>query len=420
MIAHPGRPVRRLVAVHPTSPGLDVPQPARCGIHLPRGNPGSRSPPRFPGCSASSKNPPSTKRRPSSQALALLLLIAQGIGFGRRRLPPLFWAALVGLLVLLATPRLSPGWVPSNARRIQVPLPGGLPPADRTRRPRRQPQAPGLVHVGGVGRATRSASGPTSIACTTRAENSVRQSEQYRVQYSAVEIAGPSAQPGSGSGRSSRPPRNTWRPSAPSAAAATRPLKSPGNRRSFDPRRTSPRPAPSACGSSPPLARRGAGRRPRRRPADRRHEQGRVHNRRDGTRAPAEGASESSGVEFILPRGGAWLGLCHPPTPVSTSGASRTRRPFRSSSPPGVEGLELRIPPDRASVPWRLLIRSRSRITVCGLARDHRDEGTTEPGGASRRGGPRSHRSPGRARGSRRCLGSPAARPALAPDLLRR
>jgi len=41
-------------------------------------------------------------------ALALLLLIALGIGFGRRRLPPVFWATLVGLVVLMATTRLAP------------------------------------------------------------------------------------------------------------------------------------------------------------------------------------------------------------------------------------------------------------------------------------------------------------------------
>ena len=75
------------------------------------------------------------------------------------------------------------------------------------------------------------------------------------------------------------------------------------------------------------------------------------------------------GVEFILPTGGAWLSL----RPAADTGIDLGRFADGATvplkQPPGAEGLELRIPPDQASLPWRLLIRSESRITVCRLGR---------------------------------------------------
>ena len=88
---------------------------------------------------------------------------------------------------------------------------------------------------------------------------------------------------------------------------------------------------------------------------------------RDGTRA-REGASGSGGVEFILPKGGAWLGLRQPADADIHLARFADGAAVPLKQPAGGEGLELRIPPDRASVPWRLVIRSRGRITVCGLA----------------------------------------------------
>jgi hypothetical protein len=36
--------------------------------------------------------------------------------------------------------------------------------------------------------------------------------------------------------------------------------------------------------------------------------------------------------------------------------------------PAGVRAVDLRIPPDRANGPWKLLVRARGRTTVCPLA----------------------------------------------------
>jgi hypothetical protein len=88
-------------------------------------------------------------------------------------------------------------------------------------------------------------------------------------------------------------------------------------------------------------------------------------------RRAGEGALESRGVEFILPRGDAWLSLRPPAdTSIYTSiylGRFADGAAVPLKQPAGAEGLELRIPPDQASVPWRLLIRSQNRITVCGI-----------------------------------------------------
>ena len=81
-----------------------------------------------------------------------------------------------------------------------------------------------------------------------------------------------------------------------------------------------------------------------------------------------EAATGSAGVEFVLPRGGAWLGLSQPADADIHLGRFADEATVPLRQPAGAAGLELRIPPDQASLPWRLLIRSRSQITVCGLA----------------------------------------------------
>jgi hypothetical protein len=72
--------------------------------------------------------------------------------------------------------------------------------------------------------------------------------------------------------------------------------------------------------------------------------------------------------EFNLPSGGAWLGLRPPADPAVYLGRFADGATVPLKRPAGAKGMELRIPPDRASIPWRLLIRSPSRITLCRLA----------------------------------------------------
>jgi hypothetical protein len=128
-------------------------------------------------------------------ALALLGLVALGIGIGRTRLPPIFWAALVGLLILLVTPRLSAAGflrMPDESRYLY-------------------PEAFLLLIALGALAGSLKLPGWSMWAASAvlllslwpnidRLHDAGRQyaqeSEQYRVEWSAVEIAGPSAQPG--------------------------------------------------------------------------------------------------------------------------------------------------------------------------------------------------------------------------------
>jgi hypothetical protein len=70
----------------------------------------------------------------------------------------------------------------------------------------------------------------------------------------------------------------------------------------------------------------------------------------------------------ISATGGAWVGLSAP------AGAAIYLGRFGGPTvalgrPAGAKGFQLRIPPDRAGLPWRLRVRSRTPITVCGLGR---------------------------------------------------
>ena len=128
-------------------------------------------------------------------ALALLLLIALGIGFGRRRLPPIFWAALVGLVVLMATTRLAPSGflrVPDEPRYLYpeaflllIAL-GVL--AGSLKLPDWSMWAASAVLLVSLW--------PNIDRLHDAGQEFSQESQQYRVQYSAVEIAGPSARPG--------------------------------------------------------------------------------------------------------------------------------------------------------------------------------------------------------------------------------
>jgi hypothetical protein len=79
-------------------------------------------------------------------------------------------------------------------------------------------------------------------------------------------------------------------------------------------------------------------------------------------------AAEPHAVEFVLPPGGAWLSLSRPVGSSVFLGRFADETTVPITRPVGARDLELRIPPDQASVPWRLLVRSRSPFSVCGLA----------------------------------------------------
>jgi hypothetical protein len=300
-------------------------------------------------------------------AIALLLLIALGIGFGRRRLPPIFWAALVGLVVLMATTRLAPSGflrVPDEPRYLY-------------------PEAFLLLIALGVLAASLKLPDWSMWAASAvllvslwpnidrlhdAGQEFSQESEQYRVQYSAVEIAGPSAQPGF-----------RVRPFFPTAAEYLAAVRAFG-RGGYTPAeiagkpeelrsaadvteagalglRLQPVPRPPRGGAAPRVAD----------PRIAAQNKAGCTTVRAGAGA-GEGASGSGGVEFILPRGGAWLGLSRPADADIHLARFADGAAVPLGQPAGAEGLELRIPPDQASVPWRLLIRSGGRITACGLA----------------------------------------------------
>jgi hypothetical protein len=193
-------------------------------------------------------------------------------------------------------------------------------------------------------------------------------SQQVRMQYSAVEIAGPSARPGYRV--------RTYSPTAGGYLAAVRAFgpggftvdeiagKSDFSRQLADVTEVAalglqlePAARPPRGGAPPRVAN----------PQIAATSTAGCTTVREGGRG-GERASESSGVEFILPRGGAWLGLSRPADADIHLGRFADGETVPLKQPAGADGLELRIPPDQASIPWRLLIRSRSRITVCGLA----------------------------------------------------
>ena len=200
-------------------------------------------------------------------------------------------------------------------------------------------------------------------------QDSVRNRSNTGCNISAVEIAGPSARPGF-----------RVRPFFPTAAeylaavhafgpggyTAAEIAGKPEELRSVADVTEAAR--PRVCSSSPPLARRGAGRRPAS-PTREIAATSKAGCTTVRARAGAgKAATGSAGVEFVLPRGGAWLGLSQPADADIHLGRFADEATVPLRQPAGAAGLQLRIPPDQASVPWRLLVRSQSRITVCGLS----------------------------------------------------
>jgi hypothetical protein len=299
-------------------------------------------------------------------AVALLGLIALGIGFGRKRLPPIFWASLVGLVILMVTTRLAPAGflrTPDGPRYLYpeafLLLIGLGVLAGSLKLPDWSMWAASAVLLVSLW--------PNIDRLHDAGRQYAQESEQYRVLWSAVEIAGSSAQPGFRF--------NTFSPDAGEYLAVVRDFGRGGytadeiagkpealrhvadvNEVAALALKLEPAPTPPKGGVPP-------------RVADPRI----AATKRGGCmtvseRTPAEeAASESHGVEFLLPTGGVWLGLSAPAGASIHLGRFADQATVPLKRPAGARGLELRIPPDQASFPWRLLVRSRSRITVCGL-----------------------------------------------------
>jgi hypothetical protein len=298
-------------------------------------------------------------------ALALVGLILLGVWFGRRRLPPAFWAALVGLVVLMATIRLAPAGflrTPDDPRYLYpeaflllIAL-GAL--AGSLKLPDWSMWAASAVLLVSLW--------PNIDRLHDAGRQYARESERFRLVWSAVELAGSSAPPGY------QP--SSFYPSAGEYLAVVRDFGRGGYtadeiaRKPDDLRnladvneistlglRLEPLPKPPGGGAPPHLAD----------PRVFAVERAGCTTVGQGARAK-EPYSNSRGVEFLLPTGGAWLGLGPPAgTGIYLGRFDRPRVPLRR--PAGARGLELRIPPDQASVPWRLLVSSKNPITVCGL-----------------------------------------------------
>lgn len=280
------------------------------------------------------KEPSYAQAPAKAAAVALGLLILLGIGYGRKRIPPIFWAALVGLIVLMATTRLSPAGflrVPNESRYLY-------------------PEAFFLlIALGALAGALKLPSWvlwagsavllvsmwPNIDRLHDGARGFSQGSEIYRVQWSAAEIAEPNAVPGY------RP--DNLSPHASDYFAAVRAY----GRAGFT--------ASALAGKSEELrqladanlaAALGLELVPSARPA-------RGHDCR------------SASGEVTLPSGGAWLDL----RGIKGMNLRLWRfadRPTVLLPPPaGAEGADLRIPPDQSALPWRMLVPPGGSIRMC-------------------------------------------------------
>jgi hypothetical protein len=296
-------------------------------------------------------------------ATALLALIGLGIAFSWRRLPPIFWASLLGLVVLMATTRLAPAGffrVPDAGRYVY-------------------PEAFFLLIALGVLAGTLKLPNWAMWAASAvllislwpnidRLHDGGRDfaafSDRYRVAWSAAEVAGPSAKP-------------EYRPDGVSPTAAEY-LATVGDfgRGGYSAATLVKRPEPVRYAADANLvAALGlelvpAGRPPRGGPAPR------VPSTTDATTTagcvtvPVRAGTDKRNfrsIEFTLPSGGAWLGLGEPRGSSVKLGRFADQPLVPLSLPTGAPAVDLRIPPDLASDPWSLLVRSRGPITVCGL-----------------------------------------------------
>jgi hypothetical protein len=294
---------------------------------------------------------------------ALLALIALGVGWSWRRLPPTFWAAIVGLIVLMATTRLAPvGFlrIPDEPRYLY-------------------PEAFFLlIALGTLAGALRLRGWPIGLASAVLLislwpnvdrlidggqflrENSAA----YRARWTAVELAGPDARPGYMPDQFSRTAsaylaavraygRGGYSPSElPDRSARIRLLTDDALIDSIGISLAPARGAVPAAARSP-------------------RSQGTVVAAPDHGCVAVGGSGEGGAVESSelgLPAGGVWIGpgqLTH----VSFHFGRFTDPPAIPLEPPSGPGpVVLRLPRRSATPPWELLIQSRRPVTVCGLA----------------------------------------------------
>jgi len=269
-------------------------------------------------------------------AIALLVLVVVGVGFSWRRLPPVFWGMVVGMVVLMAAARLSPAGflrVPDEPRYLY-------------------PEAFFLLIALGVLAGTLKlpswamwmASGvlllslwPNIDRLHDAGRDFRRGGEQYRTEWSAAEIGRPATLPG-------YMPDN-FSPNASEYLAAVHDFGRGGYS------------AATIAGLSNELrhiadanlvAALGLGLAPAPRPDE-------------------SGKCVRGSGELTLPEGGAWLGR-------SEASGARLRlgrfadRPMVALEPPAKSGgAELRIPADSSTIPWKLLVESGPPIRVCAL-----------------------------------------------------
>jgi hypothetical protein len=308
---------------------------------------------------------PAYQHRPAQvAAVALLALIVVGIAFSWRRLPPIFWAAIVGLAVLMATTRLAPAGffrVPDEPRYLY-------------------PEAffllIGLGVLAGTLNLPRWAMWVASAVLLVslwpnidRLHDGGRSFSEfgqgYKVAWSAPEIAGGSAQPGFMPDRIS--------PTASEYLAAVHDF----GRGGYSPQVIAERSEPLRLAADINLvAALGLKLEPAGAPPQ------------DGTppsvAGPPVGSTTRSGcvsvdggagtrqrsphaVEFTVPPGGVWLGLDSLRSASVKLGRFADQPLVPVPLPPGAHATSLGIPPDRGSIPWRLLVQARGPIRVCGL-----------------------------------------------------
>lgn len=297
-------------------------------------------------------------------AVALFALVVTGIAFSLRRLPPMFWAAIVGLVVMMATTRLAPAGffrVPDESRYLYPEafflLLGLGVLAGAVRLPNWAMWAASAVLLVSLW--------PNIDRLHDEGRSFAGFAEGYRVAWSAAEIAGPAVQPGFTPDPISPDAREYLaavgefgRGGYSSQAIADR---SEGLRFAADVNLVAAlglKLVPSAgaqLGGSPPRVRGNSES---------------ITTKSGCVSVPGEpgtGARAPRSIEFSLPSGGAWLKV-GPLTDASVKLGRFADEPLVPIPlPRGAGATDLRIPPDRASIPWRLLVRSRGPITACGF-----------------------------------------------------
>jgi hypothetical protein len=267
---------------------------------------------------------------------ALLALIAAGVAFSWRRLPSTFWAAIVGLLVLMATARLAPAGflrVPDEPRYLYPEAFFLLIALGTLAGTLRLPNWAMLV----ASAVLLLSLWPNIDRLHDASRDFRRGAKLYRTGWSAAELGEPSTRAGFMPDRIS--------PNASEYLATVRAFGAGGYSAGTiaglpdDFRRVADADLVAALGLGLAPAPRPEGAAPCR---------------------PASG-------ELTLPRGGVWLGPDVAPDAELLLGRFADRPTVPLERPQRARGVQLRLPPDSVEAPWKLLLRSRAPISVCGL-----------------------------------------------------